>query len=61
MLFVGRLAPEKGVHLLCEALSQIDTDMKLALAGALSFSQDYVARLRRHESDRIRLLDGKRA
>jgi len=57
VLFVGRLVPEKGVHFLCEAFSRIDTDMKLALVGGLSFSQDYVNLLKRYESDRIRLLD----
>jgi glycosyltransferase involved in cell wall biosynthesis len=57
VLFVGRLVPEKGVHFLCEAFSRIDTDMKLALVGGLSFSQGYVDVLRRYESDRIRLLD----
>jgi len=57
VLFVGRLVPEKGVHYLCEAFSGIRTDMKLALVGGLSFSQDYVSLLKRYESDRIRLLD----
>jgi glycosyltransferase involved in cell wall biosynthesis len=45
------------VHFLCEAFSRIQTDMKLALVGGLSFSQDYVTLLKRYESDRIRLLD----
>ena len=57
VLFVGRLVPEKGVHYLCEAFSQIDTDMTLALVGGLSFSQGYVDILKKYESDRIRLLD----
>lgn len=57
VLFVGRLVPEKGVHFLCEAFSRIDTDMKLALVGGLSFSEDYVRLLKGYESDRIRLLD----
>jgi glycosyltransferase involved in cell wall biosynthesis len=57
VLFVGRLVPEKGVHYLCEAFNGIDTDMKLALVGGLSFSQPYVDVLKRFESDRIRLLD----
>jgi glycosyltransferase involved in cell wall biosynthesis len=57
ILFVGRLVPEKGVHYLCEAFQGIRTDMKLALAGGMSFSQDYVDLLKRYESDRIRLLD----
>ena len=57
VLFVGRLVPEKGVHFLCEAFLGVETDMKLALVGGLSFSEDYVQELRRFESDRIRLLD----
>jgi glycosyltransferase involved in cell wall biosynthesis len=57
VLFVGRLVPEKGAHFLCEAFRDVPTDMKLALVGGLSFSQDYVQELRRYESDRIRLLD----
>lgn len=57
VLFVGRLVPEKGVHFLCEAFSRISTDMKLALVGGLSFSQDYLDQLKRYESDRIRFLD----
>jgi glycosyltransferase involved in cell wall biosynthesis len=57
VLFVGRLVPEKGAHFLCEAFLGIESDMKLALAGGHSFSEDYVQQLRRYESDRIRLLD----
>jgi glycosyltransferase involved in cell wall biosynthesis len=57
VLFVGRLVPEKGVHYLCEAFSQIDSDMKLALVGGSSASQSYVDLLKRYEGDRVRLLD----
>jgi glycosyltransferase involved in cell wall biosynthesis len=57
VLFVGRLVPEKGVHYLCEAFSRIDTDVQLAVVGGLSFSQDYLDRLKHYESDRIRFLD----
>ena len=57
VLFVGRLVPEKGVHFLCEAFSRIDTDLKLALVGGHSFSQDYTAKLKTYESDKIRMLD----
>lgn len=57
VLFVGRLVPEKGVHFLCEAFAKIPTDLKLALVGGLSFSQEYVQLLRGYESDRIKLLD----
>jgi glycosyltransferase involved in cell wall biosynthesis len=57
ILFVGRLVPEKGVHFLCEAFGRVPSDMKLALAGGLSFSEDYVSLIKRYESDRVRLLD----
>jgi glycosyltransferase involved in cell wall biosynthesis len=57
VLFVGRLVPEKGAHFLCEAFLGIPSDMKLALAGGLSFSEDYVRELRRFEGERVKLLD----
>jgi len=59
VLFVGRMVPEKGVHFLCEAFRRIQdqTDLKLALVGGLSFSQDYMDQLKKYESDRIRFLD----
>ena len=57
ILFVGRLVPEKGVHFLCEAFQKIDTDLKLALVGGVSFEDDYGKLLRSYEGERIRLLD----
>jgi glycosyltransferase involved in cell wall biosynthesis len=57
VLFVGRLVPEKGVHLLLEAFQRIPTGMKLAIAGGSSFSEDYVSKLMQYRSDRILLLD----
>src|SRR5881397_3783862 len=49
--------PRNASHFLCEAFRGIETDMKLAVVGGLSFSEDYVRELKRFESDRIRLLD----
>jgi glycosyltransferase involved in cell wall biosynthesis len=57
MLFLGRFSPEKNCHLLIEAFEWIRTDVKLVLAGGSSYSDAYVAELRRHASDRIRLLN----
>jgi glycosyltransferase involved in cell wall biosynthesis len=57
LLFLGRFSPEKGCHLLVEAFEQIDTDVKLVLAGAASYCDEYSRELRTHASDRIRMLD----
>ena len=55
-LYLGRFSPEKNCHLLIQAFEQVRTDMKLVLAGGTSHTDAYVQELRRHESDRIRLL-----
>ena len=61
ILFLGRLSPEKNCHLLIEAFEQIQNqlphDVKLVLAGASSYCDDYSRNLKKHASDRIRLLD----
>jgi glycosyltransferase involved in cell wall biosynthesis len=57
ILFLGRLSPEKGCHLLVEAYERLNTDVKLVLAGASSYSDNYSRELRTHASDRIKILD----
>ena len=57
VLFMGRFSPEKGCHLLVEAFEQIETDIKLVLAGGSTYSDEYSRQLRRHASERIRVLD----
>src|SRR5438874_6242099 len=54
---MGRFSPEKNCHLLIEAFKRIETDVKLVLAGGSSHSDDYMAALHCHESDRIRFVD----
>ena len=46
-LFVGRLTPEKGVHLLLDAFARLETGRKLVVAGGSSFTDDYVEDLHR--------------
>jgi glycosyltransferase involved in cell wall biosynthesis len=57
VLFLGRFSPEKGCHLLVKAFERIDTEMKLVMAGASSYCDEYGRELRTHASDRIRMLD----
>jgi glycosyltransferase involved in cell wall biosynthesis len=57
ILFLGRFSPEKNCHLLIEAYERIATETKLVLAGGSSYSDGYANGLRRHQSDRVRLLD----
>jgi glycosyltransferase involved in cell wall biosynthesis len=46
ILYLGRLVPEKGCHLLIDALRQLDTKKKLLVVGETSHSDAYVDRLR---------------
>ncbi len=57
ILFLGRFSPEKNCHLLVEAFEQLDTNVKLVLAGGGTASDPYALRLRQHATDRILLLD----
>jgi glycosyltransferase involved in cell wall biosynthesis len=57
VLFLGRFSPEKGCHLLVEAFEQIETDVKLVMAGGASYCDEYSRELRSHACDRIRILD----
>jgi glycosyltransferase involved in cell wall biosynthesis len=57
ILFLGRFSPEKGCHLLVEAYERMRTDVKLVMAGASSYCDDYSRQLRTHASDQIKILD----
>ena len=57
VLFLGRFSPEKNCHLLVRAFEQIEADVKLVMAGAASYCDEYSRELRKHASDKIRMLD----
>jgi glycosyltransferase involved in cell wall biosynthesis len=57
ILFLGRFSPEKGCHLLVDAYERLDTDVKLTMAGASSYCDEYSRNLRRHAGERIKMLD----
>jgi glycosyltransferase involved in cell wall biosynthesis len=46
ILFLARIVPEKGLHYLIEAFSQIDTEKKLVIAGQSSHSNEYVSQIK---------------
>ena len=56
ILFVGRLVPEKGVHYLIKAFNELNTDMRLAIAGKGSFTDSYVRLLREMSNPRVKFL-----
>lgn len=57
ILFLGRFSPEKGCHLLVQAFEQIQPKVKLVMAGASSYCDDYSRELRTHASESICMLD----
>jgi glycosyltransferase involved in cell wall biosynthesis len=56
VLFVGRLIPDKGVHLLVEAFEGVQTDLQLAIVGDNPYFPDYIRRLKSTRDPRIRFL-----
>ncbi len=57
-LFVGRLVPEKGVHVLIKALTQVKTSRKLVILGAdPKFGSPYKKTLLKIANDNVIFLD----
>jgi glycosyltransferase involved in cell wall biosynthesis len=52
-LFVGRLGPEKGCHVLLEAFRRARTSRKLALVGSAPMNPSYEQRLKGLADDRV--------
>ena len=53
VLFVGRLIPDKGVHLLVRAFEGVKTDRKLAIVGDNPYFPDYIRQLKSTPDRRI--------
>lgn len=47
ILFLGRLVPEKQVHVLIDSFARVNADVQLVIAGSSSHSDSYVEELRR--------------
>ena len=58
LLFLGRLVPEKAVHLLIRAYRDVQTSFPLVIAGPSSYTDDYLESIRREAAmdRRIRLV-----
>ena len=56
ILFLGRLVPEKGLHLLIEAFKNTNTDKKLVIAGGASDTNDYVEEIKKFAKDDERII-----
>ncbi len=57
ILYLGRFSPEKGCHLLVRAFEMLNSNVKLVMAGATSYCDDYSRELRSHAGERITILD----
>jgi glycosyltransferase involved in cell wall biosynthesis len=56
LLFVGRLVPDKGAHLLVEAFQKVKTDLELIIVGDSPLFPDYIRQLKSTQDPRIRFL-----
>ena len=56
VLFVGRLVPEKGLHVLIRAHAEAIPDWKLVVAGGGHFTDDYVESCRRLAHENVHFL-----
>ena len=56
LLFVGMLKPDKGVNLLIEAYSKLQTDIPLVIVGDNLDDPEYVQQLKYASDDRVRFL-----
>lgn len=56
VLFVGRVVPEKRPDLLIEAVARLPRDVKVAIVGGSSFTDDYLEDIKRRAADEPRVV-----
>ena len=56
ILFLARIVPEKGLHYLIEAYKQIETDVKLVIAGGVSHSSEYAEEIKKQAAGDERII-----
>ncbi len=56
ILFVGMLRPDKGVHLLIDAYSKLDTEVPLVIVGDNPDNPTYVNRLKESANEQVKFL-----
>lgn len=59
VLFVGRLLPEKGLHVLIDAFGRLEHDADLAVVGEGRYTGSYVRSLRGVAGERVRFLGAR--
>lgn len=56
LLFLARIVPEKGLDYLIKAYQQLDTDMKLVIAGGASHTNEYFESIQKKVKDDDRIV-----
>ena len=56
ILFLARIVPEKGLQYLIEAYKQIDTNIKLVIAGGASHTNDFLEEIEKKASEDDRII-----
>ena len=56
ILFLARIVPEKGLQYLIDAYKQIDTDIKLVIAGGASHTNDFLEEIKKKVSKDNRII-----
>lgn len=56
ILFLARIVPEKGLQYLIDAYKQIDTNIKLVIAGGASHTNDFLEEIKKKASEDDRII-----